>query len=162
MPDGAWRWWIGNDGAGFARLPAAIAELTPGLRVVASVEGSRSYGVGLARALTVADVRVVECEQPSRSRHRGKGRSDVIDAHLAVLAALRSDADRLAVPRAQAPTNASNRKPRPRSRGGCSHPPADAQPAAARRLDRRSISPPAGRARAVGETFGRRVGAVTE
>jgi transposase len=40
---------------------------------------------------------VVECEQPSRSRRRGKGKSDAIDAHLA---ALRLDADRLAVPRA--------------------------------------------------------------
>ncbi|MDN3355872.1 IS110 family transposase [Actinomadura sp. DC4] len=91
---------IGNDGAGFARLLAAITELTPGPRVVASVEGSRSYGVGLARALTAAGVRVIECEQPSRSRRRGKGKSDAIDAHLAVLAALRSDADRVAVPRA--------------------------------------------------------------
>ena len=91
---------IGNDSAGFAQLLAAIAELVPGQRVVASVEGSRSYGVGLARALTVAGVRVVECEQPSRSRRRGKGKSDAIDAHLAVLAALRSDAARVAVPRA--------------------------------------------------------------
>jgi transposase len=91
---------IGNDSAGFAQLLAAIAELVPGPRVVASVEGSRSYGVGLARALTAAGVRVVECEQPSRSRRRGKGKSDAIDAHLAVLAALRLDADRVAVPRA--------------------------------------------------------------
>jgi transposase len=91
---------INNDSAGFTRLLAAIAELVPGLRVVASVEGSRSYGVGLARALTAAGVPVIECEQPSRSRRRGKGKSDAIDAHLAVLAALRLEANRLAAPRA--------------------------------------------------------------
>jgi hypothetical protein len=43
---------------------------------------------------------VLECEQPSRRQRRGKGKSDPIDAHLAVLAALRLDADRLPVPRA--------------------------------------------------------------
>jgi transposase len=43
---------------------------------------------------------VIECEQPSRKQRRGKGKSDPIDAHLAVLAALRLDADRLPVPRA--------------------------------------------------------------
>src|SRR3569833_2024267 len=91
---------IGNDSAGFARLLAAIAELVPGPRVVASVEGSRSYGVGLARALTAAGERVVECEQPSRSRRRGKGKSDAIDAHLAVMVALRLEENRLTTPRA--------------------------------------------------------------
>jgi transposase len=91
---------IGNDSAGFTRLLAAITELGPGPRVVASVEGSRSYGVGLARALTAAGVMVIECEQPSRAQRRGKGKSDAIDAHLAVLAALRLDANRVAAPRA--------------------------------------------------------------
>ena len=43
---------------------------------------------------------MIECERPSRKRRRGKGKSDPIDAHLAVLAALRLDADRLPVPRA--------------------------------------------------------------
>ena len=84
---------IGNDSAGFAQLLTAIAEVAPGPRVVVSVEGSRSYGVGLARALTAAGLLVVECEQPVRKRRRGKGKSDRIDAHLAVLAALRLDAD---------------------------------------------------------------------
>jgi hypothetical protein len=36
---------IGNDSTGFTQLVTAIAELVPGRRVVASVEGSRSYGV---------------------------------------------------------------------------------------------------------------------
>ena len=72
----------------------------PGPRVAVSIEGSRSYGIGLARALTAAGLLVIECEQPSRKQRRGKGKSDPIDAHLAVLAALRLDADRLPAPRA--------------------------------------------------------------
>ena len=36
---------IGNDSTGFTQLVTAIADLVPGRRVVASVEGSRSYGV---------------------------------------------------------------------------------------------------------------------
>ena len=65
-----------------------------------SVEGTRGHGAGLARALAAAGLLVIECEQPSRRQRRGKGKSDPIDAHLAVLAALRLDADRLPVPRA--------------------------------------------------------------
>jgi len=91
---------IGNDSAGFARLLAAIAKTVPGPRVAVSVEGTRSYGIGLARALAAAGLLVIECERPSRKRRRGRGKSDPIDAHLAVLAALRLDASRLAVPRA--------------------------------------------------------------
>jgi transposase len=91
---------IGNDSAGFARLLAAIAEVAPGPRVAVSVEGTRSYGVGLTRALAAAGLLVIECEQPRRKQRRGKGKSDPIDAHLAVLAALRLDAGKLPVPRA--------------------------------------------------------------
>jgi transposase len=50
--------------------------------------------------VAAAGLLVIECEQPSRRQHAGKGKSDPIDAHLAVLAALRLDADRLPVPRA--------------------------------------------------------------
>jgi transposase len=91
---------ISNDSAGFTRLLAAIAEAAPGPRVAVCMEGSRSYGIGLARALAAAGLLVLECEQPSRRHRRGKGKSDPIDAHLAVLAALRLDASRLPVPRA--------------------------------------------------------------
>ena len=62
--------------------------------------GTRSYGLGLARAVTAAGLLLVECEQPNRTARRGKGKSDPIDAHLAVLTALRMDADRLPGPRA--------------------------------------------------------------
>jgi transposase len=91
---------IGNDSAGFTQLLEAIATVAPGPRVAVCIEGSRSYGIGLARALAAAGLLVIECEQPSRKQRRGKGKSDPIDAHLAVLAALRLDADRLPVPRA--------------------------------------------------------------
>jgi transposase len=91
---------IGNDSGGFARLLEAVAEVAPGPRVAVCIEGSRSYGIGLARALAAAGLLVVECEQPSRRQRRGKGKSDPIDAHLAVLAALRLDPSRLPVPRA--------------------------------------------------------------
>jgi transposase len=91
---------ISNDSAGFAALLTWIAEHAPGPRLAASLEGTRSYGIGLARALTAAGVLVVECEQPDRKQRRGKGKSDPIDAHLAVLAALRLDTERLPSPRA--------------------------------------------------------------
>jgi transposase len=91
---------VSNDSGGFERLLAAIAEVAPGPRVAVSIEGSRSYGIGLARALAAAGLLVIECEQPGRKQRRGKGKSDPIDAHLAVLAALRLDTGRLPVPRA--------------------------------------------------------------
>ena len=91
---------IGSDSAGFTRLPAAIAETVPGPRVAVPAEGTGSYGTGLARALAAAGLPGIECERPSRKRRRGKGKPDPVDAHLAVLAAPRPDAARLAVPRA--------------------------------------------------------------
>lgn len=77
-----------------------IAEHAPGPRLAVSLEGTRSYGIGLARALTAAGVLVIECEQPNRKQRRGRGKSDPIDAHLAVLSALRLDVDRLPAVRA--------------------------------------------------------------
>jgi len=89
---------INNDNSGFAGLLAWISDQAPGPRVAVSIEGTRSFGVGLARAVAAAGLTVIECEQPRREARRGKGKSDPIDAHLAVLAALRLDADRLPVP----------------------------------------------------------------
>jgi len=91
---------VNNDGAGFAQLLVWISEHAPGPRVVVAVEGTRSYGIGLSRALTAAGLQVIECEQPTRQARRGRGKSDAIDAHLAVLFALRQEADRLPTPRA--------------------------------------------------------------
>ena len=91
---------ISNDSSGYAELLAWIVDHAPGPRLALSIEGTRSYGVGLARAAAAAGLIVLECEQPHRNTRRGKGKSDPIDAHLAVLTALRLDADRLPTPRA--------------------------------------------------------------
>jgi transposase len=91
---------IPNTSPGFAELVEWIAQHTPGPRVVVAVEGTRSYGAALTRALTEAGLTVIECEQPTRSARRGRGKSDAIDAHLAVRWALQLQADRLPTPRA--------------------------------------------------------------
>jgi transposase len=91
---------IPNTSHGFTELVGWIAEHTPGPRVVVAVEGTRSYGAALTRVLTEAGLTVIECEQPTRSTRRAKGKSDAIDAHLAVRWALELDADRLPTPRA--------------------------------------------------------------
>ncbi len=91
---------VTNDEAGFAELVAWIARHAPGARIAAAVEGTRSYGIGVARALAAAGITVLECEQPRRGQRRGTGKSDRIDAHLAALSALRLDAARLPAPRA--------------------------------------------------------------
>jgi transposase len=97
---------IANNTAGFTRLLEWIAEHAPGPQIVAAVEGTRSYGIGLTRALTAVGLQVLECEQPARKDRRGRGKSDAIDAHLAVLFALRQDTDKLPTPRADGPREA--------------------------------------------------------
>lgn len=89
---------IRNDDAGYADALAWIAEHAPGPRVVVALEGTRSYGIGLARASAAAGVAVVEIERPRRAERR-RGKSDPIDARLAALHALRLDAERLPTPR---------------------------------------------------------------
>jgi hypothetical protein len=90
---------IPSTSAGYAQLLAWASEHAPGPRLVISIEGTRSYGAGLARAAAAAGLMVTECEQPTRKTRRGKGKSDPIDAHLAVLAALQLDTAKLAIPR---------------------------------------------------------------
>jgi transposase len=90
---------ISNDAAGFAEAIAWIAARAPGPRVMVALEGTRSYGIGLARALRAAGLTVVEIERPRRGERR-RGKSDPIDARLAAVHALRLDADRLPIPRA--------------------------------------------------------------
>jgi transposase len=89
-----------NDSTGHAEALAWIFEHTSGPRLVLSIEGTRSYGAGLARAAATAGLAVIEAEQPTRKHRRGKDKSDRIDAHLAVLYALGLDADKLPTPRA--------------------------------------------------------------
>ena len=66
---------ISNDTTGYAQLLARIVEHAPGPRVVVSIEGTRSYGVGLARAAAAAGLVVLECEQPHRKTRRGRAKS---------------------------------------------------------------------------------------
>jgi transposase len=91
------RLMINNDDAGFAAALSWIAEQAPGPRIVVGLEGTRSYGIGLARAIQAAGLVVVEVERPKRSDRR-RGKSDPIDAHLAALHTLRLHADRLPIP----------------------------------------------------------------
>ena len=67
---------IGNDSAGFTRLLAAIADVVPGPRVAVCIEGSRSYGIGLARALAAAGLLVpgVRAAQPQAAPRQGQVR----------------------------------------------------------------------------------------
>lgn len=89
---------ISNDEAGFAQALAWIVDHAPGPRVMIGLEGTRSYGIGLARALTGAGLHVVEVLRPARGQRR-RGKSDPIDAHLAVLAVLQMDPEQLPTPR---------------------------------------------------------------
>ncbi|MDA8322610.1 MAG: IS110 family transposase [Actinomycetota bacterium] len=86
--------------SGYAQLLAWARQHAPGPRLAACIEGTRSYGAGLARAAAAAGLIVIECEQPTRHARRGKGKSDPIDAHLAVLTALRLEVSRLPTARA--------------------------------------------------------------
>jgi transposase len=89
-----------NDSAGYAQTLAWVREHAPGPRLLFSIEGTRSYGLGLARAAAAAGIPVIEAEQPTRKTRRGKGKSDSLDAHLAVLYALQQDTEKLPTPRA--------------------------------------------------------------
>lgn len=59
-----------------------------GLVRCAGVEGTGSYGAGLARHLKAAGIAVVEVERPKRRHLRRKGKSDPIDAEAAARAVL--------------------------------------------------------------------------
>lgn len=63
------------------------------------VEGTGSYGAGLARYLADQGVEVVEVDRPNRQNRRRRGKSDPIDAVSAAHAALSGEA--CAVPRSR-------------------------------------------------------------
>ena len=52
------------------------------------VEGTGSYGAGLARHLRAAQVHVIEVNRPDRRQRRTKGKSDPLDAYAAADAVL--------------------------------------------------------------------------
>ena len=91
---------VPNSSTGFTQLGEFIARHSPGPRLIAGVEGTRSYGIGISRFLTRTGIVVVEVDRPERKSRRGKGKSDDIDAHLAAVSVLGMTTDRLPQPRA--------------------------------------------------------------
>ncbi len=82
--------------AGYGELAAWLATWGPVRRV--GVEGTGSYGAGLARHLAAASVEVVEVNRPNRQMRRRAGKSDTVDAEAAARGALAGHAT--AVPKA--------------------------------------------------------------
>jgi transposase len=77
----------------FSTDPAGYRQLTRWLLgfgpvVCVGVEGTGSYGVGLARHLRGEGIVVVEVDRPSRQTRHRQGKSDSIDAEVAARAAL--------------------------------------------------------------------------
>ena len=71
--------------AGYASLLSWLRSF--GTLAVAGVEGTGSYGAGLARYLAAAGVRVVEVDRPDRQDRARHGKSDPLDAVSAARAA---------------------------------------------------------------------------
>jgi len=78
------------DSAGYENLLGWLVGFGAVIRI--GVEGTGSWGVGLARFLTHADVEVVEVDRPNRQVRRRKGKSDPTDAVAAARAALSGEA----------------------------------------------------------------------
>ena len=81
---------------GYRQLHCWLAAHGSVIRV--GVEGTGSYGAGLAAALTEGEVELVEVNRPNRATRRTRGKSDPIDAEAAARAALNGVAT--AVPKA--------------------------------------------------------------
>jgi transposase len=71
--------------AGYARLLGWLTEF--GTVCLVGIEGTGSYGAGLARHVTTAGVRVVEVDRSDRQDRRRQGKSDPLDAVSAARAA---------------------------------------------------------------------------
>jgi transposase len=70
---------------GYARLPGWLGGF--GTVCLAGIEGTGSYGAGLARHVTAAGIRVVEVDRSDRQDRRRQGKSDPLDAVSAARAA---------------------------------------------------------------------------
>lgn len=84
--------------AGNARAVSWIARRTQG-SVLAAVEGTSSYGAGIATALTDEGLDVAEVRPAPRTTHAHAGKSDVLDAEAAARSVLGRDYNQLARPR---------------------------------------------------------------
>jgi transposase len=83
--------------ASFPTTPAGYRQLLRWLQgfgelVKVGVEGTGSYGAGLARFLSKHGVEVVEVDRPNRLKRRQRGKSDTLDAINAARAALSGEA----------------------------------------------------------------------
>jgi transposase len=76
------------DPEGYAALIGWAVEHSPGSLLVWAVEGTRSHGVGLVRALRTAGQLVIEAGRPTRVSRRPGGKSDPADARRAARDAL--------------------------------------------------------------------------
>lgn len=76
--------------AGYRQLLSWLCRHGDVIRV--GVEGTGSYGLGLARHLAEHGVDVVEVNRPNRQARRRRGKNDVVDAEAAARAALNGDA----------------------------------------------------------------------
>ena len=97
-----WRWWwtapVGSweqpplvaDTAGYQQLGDWLGSHGRVVRV--GIEGTGSYGAGLARYLTEAGVQVVEVNRPNRQLRRRLGKTDATDAQGAARAVLNGQA----------------------------------------------------------------------
>lgn len=79
---------VSADSDGYSQLLAWAVRLAPGPRLVWAIEGTRSHGAGLTRALRDAGQHVVESDRPKRPSRRPGGKSDRIDALRAAREAL--------------------------------------------------------------------------
>jgi transposase len=86
---------------GCVMLLAWAREQAPGPRLAWAVEGTRSHGLGLVRALQANGQTVVEAGRPARASKRPEGKSDPADALRAARDALA--AGKLAQPRSDGP-----------------------------------------------------------
>src|ERR1700722_9801759 len=82
---------------GYRQLLEGMASFGPLER--AGVEGTGSYGAGLARYLAARGVRVAEVNRPDRQARRRRGKTDAADAEAAARAALNGEGT--AIPKAR-------------------------------------------------------------
>jgi len=90
---------IDNDEDGYGAAVTWILQSVPTERFLVGLEGTRSYGAGLCRALQAVGIAVVEVERPSRGERGRRGKSDTMDALLAARKVLAMPVDRVPQPR---------------------------------------------------------------
>ena len=77
---------IPTTSTGFAELVRWVDQY--GTLAKVGMEGTGSYGAGLARWLRARDIAVVEVDRPDRRTRRRRGKSDSVDAEAAARAVL--------------------------------------------------------------------------